>query len=401
MTEIDGLAAAKPGIARAPRSRERTRDLIVIVDDDALLLRGLERALSGSFDVIACHSARAAIERVRQGGVSVVLSDISMPEMSGLELSLVVRELEPDLPVVLITGEPTLESATKAIEHGVFRYLVKPFQGDQLTVLVAQASQLHRLARLRRDALEFRQASLLPSLDIADGTFADVLDALWVVFQPIVSVSRREVFGYEALMRSSDPAFRSPSLLLEGAERLNALDHLGRVVRERAVSGLANASGSPLLFVNLHPHDLADPELLDPDSPLATIAPRVVLEITERASLGGIDGVQARVAALRELGFRIAIDDLGAGYAGLTSFALLEPEIVKLDMTLTRNVDKSSVKQKLVASLSSLCREMGMIIVVEGVETIEERDALVSLGCDLLQGHLFALPEKVPPTPRW
>jgi EAL domain-containing protein (putative c-di-GMP-specific phosphodiesterase class I) len=125
------------------------------------------------------------------------------------------------------------------------------------------------------------------------------------------------------------------------------------------------------------------------------------LEVTERSSLGGLDDVQARVAELRKLGFRIAIDDLGAGYAGLTSFALLEPEIVKIDMTLTRGIDKSAVKQKLVSSLTGLCREMNMTIVTEGVETAAERDTLVGLGCDLLQGYLFAKPGRPFPAVSW
>ncbi len=102
------------------------------------------------------------------------------------------------------------------------------------------------------------------------------------------------------------------------------------------------------------------------------------------------------MSQLRELGFRIAVDDLGAGYAGLSSFALLEPDIVKLDMTLVRDVDRSSVKQKLVASMASLCRDMGLLTVAEGVETQAERDTLIHLGCDLLQGFYFARPTAAP-----
>jgi EAL domain-containing protein (putative c-di-GMP-specific phosphodiesterase class I) len=107
-----------------------------------------------------------------------------------------------------------------------------------------------------------------------------------------------------------------------------------------------------------------------------------------------VKDVRARIAALREIGFRIAVDDLGAGYAGLTSFALLEPEIVKLDMTLVRDVHQSATKRKLIRSMAELCKDMGMLVVAEGVETVEERDCLVELGCDLLQGYYFAKPGK-------
>src|SRR6202000_829860 len=103
--------------------------------------------------------------------------------------------------------------------------------------------------------------------------------------------------------------------LLDAAERLGALDELGRLVRRRACEALSAAAGDATLFVNLHPRDLLDPDLSDPRSPLAAVADRVVLEVTERASLSGLEDVQGRIAALRKLGFRIAIDDLGAGYA--------------------------------------------------------------------------------------
>ena len=126
-----------------------------------------------------------------------------------------------------------------------------------------------------------------------------------------------------------------------------------------------------------------------------------MLEITERASLNEIKDIPSRVAQLRAMGFQIAIDDLGAGYAGLTSFALLEPEIVKLDMTLVRNVHKQSTKQKLIRSMAALCKDMGMMVVGEGVENVEERDALVELGCDLLQGYLFAKPAPAFPSFSW
>jgi EAL domain-containing protein (putative c-di-GMP-specific phosphodiesterase class I) len=377
---------------RSPLSADHKKGVVVLVDDDPLALRALERSLRPVAEVMAYRSANDAIEHVAVGGVSVVLSDISMPGMTGLELLRAVRRYDADLPVILITGVPTLESATKAIEYGVFRYLSKPFDREELCKSVRHASQLYRLAKMKREALELvgpPGASDRVGLDVS---FRRALDTLWIAFQPIISASKRRVWGYEALMRSRDPVLPGPTHLLEAAERLGALDELGQLIRRRAAEPVADAPSDALIFVNLHPRDLMDPELTQPDSPLTAIAHRVVLEITERASLGGLDDVQARVTALRALGFRIAVDDLGAGYAGLTSFALLEPDIVKIDMSLTRDIDRSPVKQKLVSSLTGLCREMNLTIVTEGVETPEERDTLTELGCDLLQGYLFAKP---------
>jgi EAL domain-containing protein (putative c-di-GMP-specific phosphodiesterase class I) len=130
-------------------------------------------------------------------------------------------------------------------------------------------------------------------------------------------------------------------------------------------------------------------------------ANRVVLEITERASLERVKDVKAKLSELRRIGFRIAIDDLGAGYAGLTSFATLEPEFVKLDMSLVRDIDRNHTKEALVRSMASVCKELGMMVVAEGVETPQECDRLVALGCDFLQGYLLAKPGKPFPSFSW
>ena len=129
------------------------------------------------------------------------------------------------------------------------------------------------------------------------------------------------------------------------------------------------------------------------------MARRVVLEVTERATIDDVKDVQARVAKLRHLGFRIALDDLGAGYAGLSSFAVLEPEIVKLDMSLVRNVHLSEIRARLIGSMTNLCKQMGMLVVAEGVEAHEERDSVRAIGCDLLQGYLYAKPGPPFPVP--
>jgi EAL domain-containing protein (putative c-di-GMP-specific phosphodiesterase class I) len=126
-----------------------------------------------------------------------------------------------------------------------------------------------------------------------------------------------------------------------------------------------------------------------------------VLEVTERASLYGVKNLSACVAKLKALGFQIAIDDLGAGYAGLTSFTQLEPELAKLDMSLVRGVDGDSRRQSIVRSMKRLCDDLGMQVVAEGVETAAERDMLTELGCDLLQGYLFAKPQRGFAAMRW
>ncbi len=220
------------------------------------------------------------------------------------------------------------------------------------------------------------------------------METLWIAYQPIVSWSRQAAVAHEALVRNEEPTLRSPPDLFEAAERLGRLQELGRLVRDRVARTLDETPTSGLLFVNLHALELDDDSLVSADAPLSRYASRVVLEVTERAPLERIRDVTGRVAQLRGLGYRIAVDDLGAGYAGLTSFAHLEPEVVKVDMSLIRGLDRSPMKQKLLASIVTLCRDLGIEMIAEGIETEEERDALVRLGGDLCQGYLFARPEK-------
>jgi EAL domain-containing protein (putative c-di-GMP-specific phosphodiesterase class I)/CheY-like chemotaxis protein len=369
---------------------------VLIVDDEPTQIRSIGRVLkTRGYEVESASNGREASLRLAQGTFDVVLSDIAMPGMDGIQLLQFVREQSFDVPVVLITGEPAVSTAVKALEYGAFHYLTKPIEVPDLEEVIDKAVCLRRMTVMKRQAAE-----LLGNPIERDDTkrlaanFDRCLESLWIAYQPILHADTLALYGHEALLRSGEPSLPHPGAVLEAAERLGTLEILGRTIRDRATGPVVAAPEAGVLFVNLHTTDLLDAELLSKAAPLSQIASRVVLEITERASLEKVKDVRSRVAALREMGFRIAVDDLGAGYAGLTSFALLEPEIVKFDMTLVRDVHQNATKQKLIRSMAELCHDMGMLVVGEGVETAAERDMLVVLGCDLLQGYLFAKPGK-------
>jgi len=377
--------------------------IIVVVDDEPIVLRAFTRHLERTaFKVVPCLTPHQAIDQIAEGHVSVVVSDISMEGMSGIDLLRTVREHDSDLPVILVTGQPELGTATKALEYGAFRYLIKPVDPEVLVDTVRRAAQLYRLAQAKRQALKLFGEPIIESEQAAlEMCFERALSAMWLAFQPIVRASDHSIFGFEALLRSDEPSLTTPAAILHAAERLGELNRLGRAVRNKAALTVASAHRSYALFVNLHPQDLFDVDLSDATAALSSVAGRVVLEVTERASITDFEQARQKLASLRSQGFRIAVDDLGAGYAGLSSFAILEPEFVKLDMTLVRNVDQSTVKQKLVKSIASSCRDLGLYVIAEGVETREERDAAIDLGCDLLQGFLFARPGPAFPGVSW
>ena len=120
---------------------------------------------------------------------------------------------------------------------------------------------------------------------------------IWMAFQPIVQAKEHAIFGYEALMRSRDPQLTHVGLILDAAERLERTTQLGRMARAQVATEFSKAAAERgLVFVNLHVRDLFDPTLTSPFTGLTRIARRVVLEITERSSLEGIDGLADRVA---------------------------------------------------------------------------------------------------------
>lgn len=400
-----GLAPATlPPDPRSERLAEGSRGSVLVVDDDAMVRRSMARLLAQrGYDVTTAPDGADAILRISKEPVDVIVSDIAMPGMDGIQLLREVREHDLLVPVVLITGEPAVSTAVAALQYGAFHYLTKPAAPDEVDRIVERGVRLHRMARVKQQAADLLGLDGARAADRAglEASYDRALSTLWIAFQPILSLSSRRVFGHEALLRSKEPSLPHPGAVIDAAQRLERLPELGRTIRDRAASTVASAPESGNLFVNLHVHDLLDPALFLPDAPLSKLASRVILEITERSSLEEVRDVRSRVAALREMGFRIAVDDLGAGYAGLTSFAQLEPEVVKLDMSLVRDVHISSTKQKVIRSMTSLCRDMDMLVVAEGVETREERDALVELGCDLFQGYLFAKPGPAFPLVAW
>src|SRR5262249_24770289 len=128
---------------------------LLLVDDDPAVLRAYRKALSTrGWAVETASDGAQAIDRLRGENFDVIVSDVSMPEVGGLEFLRKVREQDLDVPVVLMTGAPKLESAMRAVESGAFSYLVKPVEVEVLDDTIRRASQLHRLAQLKRQALE-------------------------------------------------------------------------------------------------------------------------------------------------------------------------------------------------------------------------------------------------------
>jgi EAL domain-containing protein (putative c-di-GMP-specific phosphodiesterase class I) len=187
--------------------------------------------------------------------------------------------------------------------------------------------------------------------------------------------------------------------MFEVAEEADLIWELSRLCRSRALEGLGSYLGQgESLFINVDPHDFSDPlfgenEVAQPD--------RVVLEITERTAIKDYPKFRERLRGLRQLGYRFAVDDAGSGYAGLGSIANLEPDFIKLDISLITGIDTNFIKQNLVETMVKFANDHGAMVIAEGVERAEEFMTVRSIGVHLVQGFFLHKPgsAKVPHKP--
>lgn len=368
---------------------------ILIADDNPEICTAFRRVLSRDRREIdlACSGAEAD-RRLRETSYDAVISDIDMPGMTGLDLLRSVRDRNQDVPVILVTGAPQVETAARAVEYRAVRYLSKPVDSEELRAVVDDALRMGKLARIERRALSDIGIEFGAGFDVNgfESRFERALAGMHMAFQPILSWQLESFVGFEALLRCDPNEFPHPGALLAAAEQLDRIHGVGREVRRKVAAAIPRFPGESLSFVNLHPRDLNDPVLVRGDEPLAEHAHRVVLEITESAPLAGVPDLDDNIASLRSQGYRIAIDDLGAGYSGLNSLVRLRPEFVKLDMHLVRNIDCDPERRSVVGALVSLCDSLGVRCIAEGVETWKEARTLADLGSELMQGFLFARP---------
>ena len=389
----ENVRSRPTGRPPGPAAADGPKRVLIVEDEDAVG-RATSRVLSrAGYACELAHDGPAAIASLVAGQFDVVVSDVRMPGMSGLDLLRLIRKYQLDVPVIFLTAHPDGHAEASASELGAIRYLTKPADSTTLLAAVSRAAALSQIAAAKREAEVFSGPDHAPGDRVGLGVALDeALEQLSIACQPIVDFPGRRVFGYEALMRTTDAHLRTPSAVLDAAERLQRTSDVGRRVRGLVAERLAFAPPDVTMFINLHPLDLLDGQLSSGMDPLAPYASRVVCELTERSRLGDLDDARERVAALKRAGFRVAIDDIGSGYSGLSSFALLEPELVKIDMSLIRDVHASNTKQRVVKNLGVLCAELAIDVIAEGIETSAERDCLLDLGLGLFQGYLFGRP---------
>jgi EAL domain-containing protein (putative c-di-GMP-specific phosphodiesterase class I) len=226
-----------------------------------------------------------------------------------------------------------------------------------------------------------------------------ILDGrIYSVYEPIVEVESRTVFGYEALARGPEgTAFHSPLALFSTAEDHDLVFELDGVCRESGLRGAIDFPAGTKLFLNIRPTTIHDPAFRE-DRLIETLersqlSPSdVVFEISEQESIRSFGAFREMRDYYRNLGFQFALDDTGAGYAGLEELLELEPDYIKIDRAMVSGVDQDPARQDVLAALLTLADKMGAQVIGEGLDTLEELEMLGRLGIRFGQGWLFGHP---------
>lgn len=237
-----------------------------------------------------------------------------------------------------------------------------------------------------------------------DGVGFDV--PITMAFQPIADLRQGTIFAYEALLRGADGAGAGAILAQVTDENRYAFDQRCRVTAIEWATRLKLASTEAFLSINFLPNAVYNPDAcirLTLETARRTGFPvdRIMFEFTEAERIDTAHLLNI-LTTYRELGFMTAIDDFGAGFAGLDLLSRFQPDVVKLDMELIRDIDRDPVKRAIVHHMAELLRELDVLVVCEGVETAGECAALRDLGIDLVQGYLLARPMvETLPQPAW
>ena len=215
-----------------------------------------------------------------------------------------------------------------------------------------------------------------------------------MAFQPIVNFHEKSIFGYEALVRG--PNAEGADYILSQVTDANRYK-FDQAIRVKALDLAKKLNLEGMLSINFLPNAVYRPETciratLEAAAELDFPTNRIMFEVSEGEKVIDHDHLKKIFIEYKKQNFTTAIDDFGAGYAGLNLLADWQPDVIKLDMSLTRNINSDHVRRSLVFGIIAVCKELSIKIIAEGIESREERDTLYLQGVHLFQGFYFARP---------
>jgi EAL domain-containing protein (putative c-di-GMP-specific phosphodiesterase class I)/CheY-like chemotaxis protein len=379
-----------------------------LVDDDPTMLEALSELIEQDplLDLVGTASdAQGAHELALRTVPDIMLMDVRMPG-TGQKATAEILQALPNIRILAHSVEMDRSVVIEMLGAGVVGYVSKGSTGGELLKAIHEVSLGRGVVSPEIASVVVDELGLRARRQLADSrAFADkrelitgVLDnpeRLSVAHQPFVDLASGAIDGWEALARFDGPPHRSPSEWFEDAWEVGLGFELELLATERSLQTLPQLEPHQLLALNVSPAVAADPRLAELLGQ-GTLA-RLVLEITEHAPVEDYGVLSQALRPMQQRGLRLAIDDAGAGHAGLRHILLLNPNLIKLDMDLTQGIEGDRARTALASAMIAFASEIGAEIIAEGIETEGELRALQALGVQRGQGYYLGRPMLVAP----
>lgn len=370
---------------------------VAIADDDPRVREALVSLVSADpyFEVVgAAADAEQAVEMAHRRHPDIVVVDVQLPKGSGARVVRELSVLSPATRVLALSGYGDRKHVIQMLDAGAVGYMVKSADLDLLGALRAVSRGEHVLSheitgQVLEELSQFRFGA--PVLGAA--RIADTIEtaSFSVAFQPICRLADGIAVGVEALARLSPDASLPPDLWFGEAWAVGLGPDLELALIREALARARRRPQGTYLSLNLSPEVALDPRF----STLVNDMERpgdVVIELTEHYAVSDYDQLNERLDELRASGLRVAVDDVGAGYASFRHVLELHPDIMKLDVSLTAEIEIDASRRALAAGLVAVAAELGATVVAEGIETPAQLACLTDLGVQQGQGFYLARP---------
>jgi EAL domain-containing protein (putative c-di-GMP-specific phosphodiesterase class I)/AmiR/NasT family two-component response regulator len=381
---------------------------VLVADNDPDLREVLVELIGkeASLDLVGiADDAGGAIELAERHRPEVALVDVKMPGGGGAMVARELRARSAETRVIALSTHEEREIILHMLGAGVSGYLVKGAPPEEILTAIRECVEGHaifsgkitaalveEIGSFLRQREQESEALLLRSVRthrVIRG------EGLAVALQPIMDLEAGYVKGVEALARFTLNPEWGPHDWFNEAEAVGLRVELELAALARALAEIDRLPGNWFLSVNL------SPEAILSEGAIRSLqherASQIVVEITEHAQVADYAQLVGALEDFRSQGGRLAIDDAGAGFASLRHVVVLLPDMIKLDMSLTRGIDADRNRRALASAMISFSSEIGATIVAEGIQTREELEALRALGVRYGQGFYLAVPRRVPP----
>ena len=365
---------------------------ILVVDDEPAISQLLTILLaSHGYTTKVAITGRQALEYISPN-IDLILLDMLLPDSEGTQICQQLKSnvQTRDIPIIIISGQQNKSDRIKSLYLGAEDYLSKPFEPEELFARMDVVLRRHD-TRTNDDASLQHHETICELRRIIDQ------ESINVCFQPIYFLKPMRLLGLEMLSRpQTNSSMSNPEIFFKNALKFGVYYEVEMIGWRKAIKMASELfDGRQKLFLNCDPY-LVESEKFKTTkamfSAFGMSCNEIFLEITERSAVTAFDVFYERIKEYRHDGFKIAVDDLGAGYSSLESIVEIRPEAVKLDRHIVNGVSSDSYKNSIVKLFVAFCRENGIICVAEGIETKEDFDALIELGVDAGQGYYLCRP---------